>query len=221
MRCDFYDMEITSMLNSHTWSPGIGDPTLIGWATSGAYLFTSLLCFHASERCRQPSRAIRSGSHLAFARRLWLSLFLAFLFLGINKQLDLQLLLTQTGRHIAHQFGWFAERRKFQAVFVAGLGLFSISMLFVFAAVFRFSAKAERFALVGAAAILGYVLIRASTIHHCNTFLFNQLIGKQLIWILEICGIGLVSFAALLRSQQRNNRGGTLTALSGGYKSNR
>lgn len=205
------------MFNSHTWSPGIGDPTLIGWVTVGAYLFTALLCFHASERCRQPSRAILSGSHFAFARGLWLTLFLAFLFLGINKQLDLQSLLTQTGRHIAHQFGWFAERRTIQAVFVAGLGLFAFSMLFVFAAVFRFSARAERLALVGAAATLGYVLIRASTIHHCDTFLSSPFIGKQVVWILEICGIGLVFFAALQRKSTTciHNRGGTLTILSG------
>ena len=216
-------MEITSMFNSHTWSPGIGDPTLIGWVTGGAYLLTALLCFHASERCRLPSRAISSGSHFAFARGLWLTLFLAFLFLGINKQLDLQSLLTQTGRHIAHQFGWFAERRTFQAVFVAALGLFSISMLFVFVAVFRFSARAERFALVGTAAILGYVLIRAATMYHCDTFLSNPFIGKQVVWILEICGIGLVFFAALQKKSKTyiHNRGGTLTILSAGYKSNR
>lgn len=44
-------------------------------------------------------------------QKLWLLIALMFIFLGINKQLDLQSALTEAGRILAIKQGWYAARR--------------------------------------------------------------------------------------------------------------
>src|SRR5689334_14562621 len=107
-----------------SWSPGIGDPTVAGWITVFAYFAASFLCWRVYR-----NRVARAGSssvpgialvalpwvlallgrrrHLervgveVRARALWMGLTVLLLFLGINKQLDLQTVITEVGRMAA------------------------------------------------------------------------------------------------------------------------
>ena len=69
------------------WSPGIGDPTVAGWLTVVLYLVTSVSCWMLA----------RELGPAGLDRRAWRSISVLFLFLGINKQLDLQTALTEAG----------------------------------------------------------------------------------------------------------------------------
>jgi hypothetical protein len=63
----------------------IGDPTVAGWLTVILYLVTSVSCWILA-------RELGTGG---MDRRAWRSISILFLFLGINKQLDLQTALTE------------------------------------------------------------------------------------------------------------------------------
>ncbi|MGB3209088.1 MAG: hypothetical protein WBB19_00135 [Desulforhopalus sp.] len=98
------------MLTCYGWTPSIGDPTFLGWVTVCVYFLTAILCLAVYRRCLQPSTQVADNNYFPATRWIWFGLFLAFVFLGVNKQLDLQTLLTAFGRNIARQQGWYAER---------------------------------------------------------------------------------------------------------------
>jgi hypothetical protein len=92
------------------WEAGIGDPTVIGWVTVAAYAVAALLSLRCARRAAEP---------LEF--RFWAVLSVALVLLGINKQLDLQSLVTQVGRDLAFAQGWYENRRIVQAAFIGFL----------------------------------------------------------------------------------------------------
>lgn len=192
--------------NYYGWSPGIGDPTYMAWFTVCAYFLTAILCFRAYRRCQHSSNTETGNSCLPVSCWIWLGFFLAFLFLGINKQLDLQTMFTAAGRNLARQQGWYAERRKYQEIFIAVLILASVMMLFTFALMFRLVGTAERLALMGAVVILIFVLVRASSFHHMDILICSRQFGVKMDWILEWSGIAIVFFAALFCQTQKTIR---------------
>jgi hypothetical protein len=97
---------------SINWSPGIGDPTWIGWITTVAYFIGAALCIPAFRRAWANWRSSAPG---------WLMLAIALVLLGFNKQLDLQILLTEIGRSLAQHYGWYQQRRTIQTAFIAML----------------------------------------------------------------------------------------------------
>jgi hypothetical protein len=194
------------MFSYYGWSPGIGDPTYMAWLTVFAYFLTAALCLAAYRRCQQPSSTATDNSCPPVSRWIWLGLFLAFILLGINKQLDLQSLLTAIGRNLAFQQGWYAERRKYQAIFIAVLILASVMMLFAFVLIFRIVGTAERLALIGAVAVITFVIVRASSFHHMDILICCRQFGVTMNRALEWSGIAIVFFAALCRQTQNNKR---------------
>src|SRR5215213_2059448 len=83
------------------WRLGIGDPTVIGWFTVLAYFAAALLCW----------RAAKKGLHTAKVRWFWTALAALLIFLGINKQLDLQTAFTFMAKDFAKATGWYENRR--------------------------------------------------------------------------------------------------------------
>lgn len=125
-----------------------------------------------------------------------------FLFLGINKQLDLQSALTEVGRILALSEGWYAERQALQLafiIFVAMLCIVAVIVLLIWA---RHAPVPTWLALIGTTLVLGFVLIRASSFHHMDRFIGERVLGLRWNWILEIGGISL----ALIASRWRRNR---------------
>ena len=76
------------------WEPGIGDPSLVGWITVAAYFSAALLCYRAHQRASGHDPYAAVDNKVAW---VWMGLALALGALGVNKQLDLQSLLTQVG----------------------------------------------------------------------------------------------------------------------------
>ena len=70
---------------------------------------------------RRARRHGRPGSPV-----FWLTLALLLLFLGINKQLDLQTLLNDIGRRKARAEGWYGNRRYYQTMFIAAVTVLGV-----------------------------------------------------------------------------------------------
>jgi hypothetical protein len=175
------------------WRPGIGDPTVMGWVTVGAYLVAALGCWLAAWREAMPDGTRRPRSRPS---RFWLTLAVLMLALGINKQLDLQSLATQIGRDVIQMWGLYSERRELQAGFILVVALVCVDALAAFLWAARHTLKSRWPAIAGMLFIMGFVVIRAASFHNVDAFLAARLGGVKWNWILELGGITIVAFAA-------------------------
>ncbi len=175
-----------------TWSPGIGDPTVWGWIITAAYLAAGLLCLRT---WRTEEWAWLRGTP-GLKPRFWLLLGIGLLFLCINKQLDLQSLVTVIGRRMAKQQGWYAQHRGVQLAFVIAVGVAAISAGFATLWWVRRVWRRYLIALIGAAYLGAFVVIRAASFHHVDTLLFKSALGPAANRLLELGGIVTIAFAA-------------------------
>ena len=177
------------------WSPGIGDPTLLGWVTVGLYFTTAWL----SWRMIQKLRAIgRNDEHEI---TIWRIIALLFLVLGINKQLDLQSAVTAIGRQIALHQGWYGRRETVQFAFIAAVVGICLAMLGYLLRRGLPSIRSNWLAILGTASVLAYVLIRAASFHHVDRIIGQTILGARWNWVLEIGGIAVVLIAGLRRQR--------------------
>src|SRR5262249_41201798 len=104
-------MPFDVILAEMSWRLAWNDPTPLGFCIAAAHLLASGLSYATGRIDRRQAEK----SSIAW---FWFVLALAMLGLGLNKQLDLQNLLTAIGREIARQGGWISQRRTVQFVFV-------------------------------------------------------------------------------------------------------
>lgn len=184
-----------NLLNEIHWRPEIGDPTPMGWFTVLAYGIAALTCWLAAVRTgRAPGT--EKGS-----RGLWLCVAAFMGFLCINKQLDLQSLLTDIGRVIAWKQGWYENRREFQMHFI--LGLLALSASTTLYLIIRFRTFWRRHFLLasGLVFLCTFIAVRAVSFHHVDVLLKTQVAGVRINWVLELTGIALVWLAAMMDYQ--------------------
>ena len=187
------------------WSPGIGDPSIAGWVTVALYVAAAWTCLRVALELRR-----QAGSSRLTRREFWLwSIFSALLWaLGLNKQLDFQTALTEIGRVLAHQEGWYARRGQVQKEFIGALCLLgALSALILFVVIRRFGYLAKTAAL-GMCFIGLFVLTRASSFHRVDEFLSARLVHLRMNWLLEMGGIAIVLLAALGRLRAAKKKPG-------------
>ncbi len=102
------------------WKPGIGDPTVMGWVTVAAYFVTAVGCYGAAWREPLPNGTRRTPSRPSV---FWLILASLMVALGINKQLDLQSLVTQIGRDLISAWDLYGKRRALQVAFILAVAM--------------------------------------------------------------------------------------------------
>jgi hypothetical protein len=188
------------------WQPGIGDPTLIGWLTSAAYLAAAWACWRSYVLEAAIHRSAPVGKVVPWPW-FWAILSVSLAALGANKQLDLQTLLTQVARDQAHQQGWYPQRRIYQARFIMGIAIGALAALALLAWSCRHHWRKRLPAMAGITALLGFVVIRASSFQHVDRLLGMRLIDPKPSWILEIVGIICVAVAALLAARDARRHG--------------
>ncbi|MBW9113717.1 hypothetical protein JNB88_08735 [Rhizobium cauense] len=172
------------------WHPGIGDPTVSGWIAAVLYLIASINCWRtAGAVCLEKQTRYSDVG-------LWRVISVAFLFLGINKQLDLQSALMEMGRVVSRSGGWYEQRRTLQAIFTVVAVVFCLAATPAIASRARKSPFQARLALVGSTFVLAYVIIRTASFNHFDRFISNRYLGFEWNWILEIAGIGMVLLAS-------------------------
>ena len=170
------------------WRPGIGDPTLMGWVTVFAYFGAALLCL------REFMAAHRRGSGRE-KKLFWAALTVLLMFLGFNKQLDLQTLLTLTARRIAIAQGWYDNRRIVQVLFVVIVGIAGALSVWAMRRLVRKHVDL-RLPLMGFVVLLVFIVVRAASFHHIDQLINLRLAGVRMNWVLELSAIALVSAGA-------------------------
>jgi hypothetical protein len=175
------------------WSPGIGDPSVAGWLTVAAYLAAACLCWRAY---RSAAAAGRTPPFHTHTKRAWALLTLGMLALGLNKQLDLQTALTEAGRSLALQQGWYEGRRWVQGAFVLLVAAMALGIAVWLWLQARRGNKALRRAFAGAVVLGAFVVIRAASFHHVDLLLGHAFAGFRLNVLLELAGIAWVAFGA-------------------------
>jgi len=187
-----------------SWSFEIGDPTFVGWFTVFAYFVTAFLSFKVSSRSH-----ILFPQHEIFKQSIfWFVFALIFLFLGFNKQLDLQSYFTAIAKYYAKRDGWYDVRRMYQKQFI----LFIISFLCITLCMLFFYFKKiilkNRYAVIGLILLFAFIAIRASSFHKMDLLINYEVLNLRLNWIFELTGVFLVFFAAkshLKQSSAINN----------------
>ncbi len=189
------------------WRPSIGDPDRAGWVIFVAYGVASFACYRAwrasSSAVLRP--AFRSVDAARRDRRLgawWLCLCLTMLALGINKQLDLQTLLIQVGRELAHRHGWHEARQSIKAAVVASLAVGCATLALAWMVALRSSLPRGGLSLAGVVVLAGFVVLRAAQLE-----LMSALhVGHRLRSVLELSGIALVALDAHRSVRPRSER---------------
>lgn len=194
---------LSSVVLIHTsdggWAPGIGDPTFMGWFTVFAYFAACWACVRAYRR----SRTNGAGPTLSLA---WWGLAIAMGVLGVNKQLDLQSLVTVIGRQLAMDQGWYENRHAVQVQFIQAITAVGGMMMLAGAWMFRRYMRELWLAGLGAVFIVVFVVIRASSFHDVDIFLSSELGGARLNWVFELGGIACVGFGARRYWLRRTNQ---------------
>jgi hypothetical protein len=181
-----------------SWSPGIGDPTVVGWVTVLLYAWAAWRCHRVLQKNRAQRLALSGNETL-----IWRLLVAGLIALGINKQLDLQTALTEAARLLAHEQGWYEQRRQYQEAFIAACIVMGVTAMAAMAVLTWNAPAATLWACAGAAGLLTFVLVRASSFHHVDEALGWQLGGLRLNGILEMGSLCLIGRAARKRTRVR------------------
>jgi hypothetical protein len=188
---------------ANSWHPGIGDPTVIAWLAVAGYFSAAVLCWRLAF-------IVRTRAPVEFRKQLcafWTSFAMLMTFLGVNKQLDLQTWLTQFGRQLAQDEGWYQYRRPVQAVFVLFVAIAgSVSLAFLIRLT-KHTFRHTWIALTGGVFLGCFIMVRASAFHHVDTLLRTHFGGVKLNWVLELGGISWVVLGAWLNLRRLKNEG--------------
>lgn len=167
-----------SLLGQIGWKPGIGDPTVMGWLTVLAYLLVALASWHRS----------RTVSPDAFPveQRFWRRLTVIVLLLGVNKQLNFLTLFTTLGRSWAWQQQWYAGRQAVQLALVGIVVLLLVTVAGI--RLWRLRRLPRRYLLAQILILLlvGFVLVRATSLHAVDYYLYTPFAGIRLNWVVEL-----------------------------------
>ena len=173
------------------WSPGIGDNHPVGWLTVAVYLGAAFGCMIAARRGQFPLQSQRRERWF-----WWLCAILLALF-AVNKQLDLQSLLTSAARCLAVDQGWYDDRRAVQRGFILAVGAAGGLAVVACGLLMRGTFARTGPAILGLGIVSTFVVIRAASFHHVDILINQRVFGLRMNWLLELPGPLLVLWAAL------------------------
>jgi hypothetical protein len=174
----------------------VGDPSLNGWATFLVYLVTAGLC--AANARRSAALAETGVRQVALAqsrRRFWIVLAILLLLLGLTRQLDLQALAAQVTRGLLHQDGVYEERSGLQIGLIAAIGIFGTIGLLIALFSFRRAEASVLVALVGAALLVLFTVIRTISLHDVDQVLHLG-VGVPYVHVNNLIEIGMLAVIA-------------------------
>lgn len=179
-----------SIENNH-WVPSIGDPTIIGWVTVAIYFIVAVICLKAAFTSKLDGNQNKSNQEKSI-KTFWLFLTFFLIALGINKQLDLQSLLTQIGKDLAIAQGWYKDRRVVQMGFIILIGLLGVTGSAILLKIYWNANTAIKIAFTGSVILFVFILMRASSFHHMDIFINMKLAGMRMNGILELGGLAII-----------------------------
>lgn len=111
---------IAAMIAASKWTFGVNDPSFIAWFIVAVYFVASLLCWRA--RGRELSEKVVETSVL------WVALASALFVLGLNKQLDLHVLVMEFARDLRSSDGYSPAVRIIVLAVVVIVGLAALGL---------------------------------------------------------------------------------------------
>ena len=175
------------ILATKEWSLSVGDPTVLGWTICMAYAGVAWMSLCVGAR-------MHTGRREGLAR-FWLALSLVLLVLAINKQLDLQRLITQIARETARSQGWYRARKPFQFAVLSTVLVFTVGVMAWIGYALRLHLRAIWPAIVGFLVISAYIAMRATSHHDVDALMRAG--PLPLRDSMELVGIALIGWAAL------------------------
>ncbi len=207
-------ISFAAVRNGH-WYWGLGDPDLGAVLVTGLYFMVAIACLLVGRLSRSagplnrpaatfsPSNGEKKNSGEDWA---WYRLAAIMFCLGINKQADLQSLLTLYGRELLKQAGLYEIHRQIQVMFIIGVmltaALTSLSALWLA----RRWSWACRFAAVGLGFQAAFIVIRAASFHHVDILLGTRLGQMKINLLFEPVGLILVLMAAMAAWARQRSR---------------
>ena len=161
------------------WLKAVAEADALDWVVMAAYLLAAALAWRAG-------RGAQVGE-----RRFWLLVAALLVFLGTNKLLDLQALLTAAARENARASGWFEYRRTIQLGFVVTLAGGAVLGGVIAVWLTRRMAATIKVALAGLALVGVAVLLRAGAFNH-----FGALAALDIGALRELPGIAVIAVSA-------------------------
>jgi hypothetical protein len=181
---------LTDIVHSEEWEQwylSFWDNDILGWLTVFAYfsaMILSILCAIKVNQTREKS-----------SRWFWWLVSFILLLLGINKQIDTQTLILQTGQKVTWVLGFYEQRRFFQKGFMLGVGVVMLIIFIFTGKTLGADWKKCKLTLLGLGFLMGFVVLRGATF---NNIFFSGYIFPDYQWILELIGIVLVTVSAIL-----------------------
>jgi len=169
----------------------MGDPTPLGWTITIAYGATAWCCWRAA---RRGSHAGGRAARPAIAR-LWTALAAVLVLLGLNKQLDLQTMLTAVVRDAAKQQGWYADRRPVQIAAVVGALVLVVMAGALVGRAVRGELRRLWPAVAGVAVLGAYAAMRTTSLHEIDAFMARGPLPMK--WWGELLGLALIASASV------------------------
>lgn len=186
-------MSIIEIILSSPLELEIGDPTPLGWATVVMYLLAAVLCF----ACAWKAKRIFQDAHTWLHRLIWSGLGVGLVFLGINKQLDLQTWFTDVVKWIAWEQGWYEVGQEAQILFILGLLIVSGAAFLVALFFLRHVWRHYWLLLFGILFIARFVITRAAGFYGVSLPELSQFTGGlRIMWAMEFIGALIIALAA-------------------------
>lgn len=179
------------------WSPGIGDASVGGWITVFLYLVAAWMAWRVLRDA--PAPRSRGERH---ERWFWRLLLVGLVLLALNKQLDLQSALTEAGRIVANEGGWYEDRRQVQLAFIAGMAIMGLTFFVSILYLTRRAPSSTWWTLLGATGLVGFVVARAASFHHVDEAIGQQVGGLRVNWLLEMGALLVIVVGAWRRRGQ-------------------
>ncbi len=200
---------VVGAFTENPWRPSIGDPTFAGWGIVTGYLLAACACGWAmcvarigakmaAEHAAPERRARDRTKAYKASRAFWRLLVVLFILLGFNKQLDFQIWLTEFGRHFAHEQGWSHHRRTLQAILVGAIAMGGLTTLALLLKATRELLPRHMLAFAGIVLLACFLLARTLSFHHLDAVLMRRMMGIEVVYMLELAGIGMVGLCAVM-----------------------
>ena len=163
----------------------INDPPGLAWFVVASYLAGAAVAFLAGR-----STDGRDA-------RFWYAAAILLALLGVNKELDLQSLLTESGRPLAREPGGDQQRTPLHARFRGGRAIGGLAAAALLAGWLRRSPRAVKVAAAGIVILLTFVFMRAASFHHLDEWVTVKIGLMRSGWWLELAGIAVIALSAV------------------------
>jgi hypothetical protein len=157
---------------------------------------TAALYFWGAYSCRATAIRLEVGS---LETRAWTAIAVLLALLGVSELLQLQPAVTNFGRSTAFDEGWYWHRQGIQAAFTKiGAAITVVFSLGLFLSARRTSLECA-IALAFAVMIVGYILVRAVSLHQVDALLLRTMFGLHWSRIPELAGSVIILLSSLSR----------------------